>query len=84
MCGITGVIKDFSDPCKIDLARLSKLIKHRGPDEFGEYQDRLVALSTRRLSIVDVLNGHQPYFNEKKTLSWFLMVKFTIISTYKV
>ena len=68
MCGITGVIKDFSDPSKIDLVRLSEIIKHRGPDEFGEYQDRLVALSTRRLSIVDVLNGHQPYFNEKKNV----------------
>ena len=37
---------------------------HRGPNDRGTYQSPGVALGVRRLSIVDVAGGHQPFFSE--------------------
>jgi asparagine synthase (glutamine-hydrolysing) len=45
------------------LDRLSESIRHRGPDDAGEYRDPAVglALAQRRLSIIDLSpGGHQP------------------------
>jgi asparagine synthase (glutamine-hydrolysing) len=38
---------------------------HRGPDDEGYYFDDHVALSMRRLSIIDVRGGHQPMQGEQ-------------------
>ncbi len=77
MCGITGAM--WTDPkLAIDeptLARMTDVLRHRGPDEFGEYRSELriqspleplpgVALGFRRLSIIDLSTGHQPLSNE--------------------
>ena len=35
-------------------------IVHRGPDEEGYYIDETISLGFRRLSIIDIENGHQP------------------------
>jgi asparagine synthase (glutamine-hydrolysing) len=45
---------------------MSTLVKHRGPDDSGEYRDleAQVALGMRRLSILDLEGGHQPMSNE--------------------
>jgi asparagine synthase (glutamine-hydrolysing) len=48
---------------------MSALTKHRGPDDYGEYVDRGVAIFSNRLSIIDVEGGHQPIFNEDESLS---------------
>ena len=40
------------------------LMSHRGPDDRGTYLAPGVALGVRRLSIVDVEEGHQPVSNE--------------------
>lgn len=37
-------------------------LQHRGPDDQGIYVSANVALSMRRLSIVDIANGQQPMF----------------------
>ena len=37
---------------------------HRGPNDRGTYQRPGIALGVRRLSIVDVADGHQPFFSE--------------------
>ena len=42
---------------------------HRGPDGEGVFHDGPVALAMRRLSIIDVKGGHQPLFNEDKSVA---------------
>jgi len=59
MCGIVGLTgKDAIDHVSV----MSDLINHRGPDDYGFYEDRkaAVSLGMRRLSIIDLEGGHQP------------------------
>src|SRR5207302_1485304 len=41
---------------------------HRGQDGFGEFDDGIVALAARRLSIIDLETGDQPIANEDGTI----------------
>ncbi|MEK7278550.1 MAG: hypothetical protein AAB427_14455, partial [Chloroflexota bacterium] len=66
MCGIFGVVGDnFS---RTDVQRCNALLAHRGPDDSGEYFGSGVALAARRLSIIDLADGHQPLCNEDGTI----------------
>lgn len=71
MCGILSVI-DYEAPA-IDEALLSRMrdtMYHRGPNDAGLHIDGQVGLAHRRLSIIDLSEtGHQPMFNEDKTLA---------------
>ncbi|PMM56247.1 asparagine synthase (glutamine-hydrolyzing) [Vibrio lentus] len=61
MCGITGLFDSFSNVNII--SAMSNLIKHRGPDQFGEFisPNRTLALAHQRLSILDLTErGRQP------------------------
>jgi asparagine synthase (glutamine-hydrolysing) len=63
MCGICGIVIPDSSSRSIDesaFTRLRDTLAHRGPDGFGTFLDRGVALGHRRLSIVDVSHGQQP------------------------
>ncbi len=68
MCGICGIV----GPDPIDreaLARMTRVLRHRGPDDEGfyvtEYEDDVaVGLGFRRLSIIDLETGNQPIANE--------------------
>jgi asparagine synthase (glutamine-hydrolysing) len=40
------------------------VLRHRGPDDAGRYQDEHVALGHRRLSIIGLESGRQPIGNE--------------------
>ena len=63
MCGICGIVIPDSSSRSIDesaFTRLRDTLAHRGPDGFGTFMDRGVALGHRRLSIVDVSHGQQP------------------------
>src|SRR5450759_846917 len=65
MCGIAGYISSspsFGDPCW--LKNMCDLIRHRGPDGHGYFQQGPAALGHRRLSIIDVSGGGQPLGNE--------------------
>ena len=44
------------------------MIRHRGPDGFGIYQDEDVSLGSARLSIIDLSGGDQPISNEDGTV----------------
>lgn len=45
-------------------------LRHRGPDESGIWTDQFAALGIARLSIIDVINGHQPVFSsDRKTIA---------------
>ena len=61
MCGINGYIHraDRFGDTSIALAMNDALL-HRGPDEGGAAHAGVAALAMRRLSIVDVRDGHQP------------------------
>jgi len=48
---------------------MSDLIKHRGPDDHGEFVDSGIGLFSDRLSIIDLEGGHQPISNEDGTLA---------------
>ncbi|HVN86194.1 MAG TPA: asparagine synthase (glutamine-hydrolyzing), partial [Candidatus Binatia bacterium] len=39
-------------------------LRHRGPDDEGEFVDGRIGLGHRRLSIIDLATGHQPLGNE--------------------
>lgn len=63
MCGICGIIYD--DPSRpIEhhvLESMARTMIHRGPDDEGYYLGRGAGLGMRRLSIIDVEGGHQPF-----------------------
>jgi len=64
MCGIAGAVNaDFS------YEQVIKTLRHRGPDEQNNYQNKNVDLFHLRLSILDIQGGRQPmHFNEKYTI----------------
>jgi asparagine synthase (glutamine-hydrolysing) len=67
MCGIAGLAGQSAD--RRGVARtISADLVHRGPDESGNYDDDWVSLAIRRLAIIDVAGGHQPYHNERGTV----------------
>ncbi|MFD2629746.1 asparagine synthase (glutamine-hydrolyzing) [Oceanobacillus kapialis] len=66
MCGFVGVLLKekeghFCEEHLKEIKKSSDLINHRGPDEKGFYHDSMVALSFRRLSLLDHENGQQPW-----------------------
>ena len=50
------------------LDRMTDAMTHRGPNDRGTYSAKGVALGVRRLSIVDVEAGHQPFPNEDESV----------------
>lgn len=64
ICGFTGQIIDRDDTIK----NMTEVITHRGPDDNGFYLDDDISMGFRRLSIIDLGTGHQPIYNEDKTL----------------
>jgi asparagine synthase (glutamine-hydrolysing) len=70
MCGIAGMVQTRPGG-EVDNAivhRMCEAIVHRGPDDEGIFVKAGVGLGMRRLSIIDVAGGHQPVFNEDKTI----------------
>ena len=65
MCGIAGYTgKEIPGLTW----RMLDVIRHRGPDDDGAYDDREVHLGMVRLSIIDLSGGHQPMTNEEGTI----------------
>jgi asparagine synthase (glutamine-hydrolysing) len=70
MCGIAGMAGQRTD-VRVDEAtvhRMCQAIVHRGPDDEGIFVKDGVGLGMRRLSIIDLSGGHQPVFNEDRTV----------------
>jgi len=67
MCGFTGFIGKEKKKKEI-IKKMNDRISHRGPDGEGFYIDSSIALGHRRLSIIDLKKGHQPMYNEDKSL----------------
>src|ERR1700677_1087752 len=70
MCGIAGIVSAAVDD-RIEAAtihRMCEAIVHRRPDDEGVFVKDGTGLGMRRLSIIDVAGGHQPVFNEDKSI----------------
>ncbi|MEW6031423.1 MAG: asparagine synthase (glutamine-hydrolyzing) [Bacillota bacterium] len=65
MCGIVGF---WGRPDPALLRRMTAVIRHRGPDGEGFFEDEAVSLGHRRLSIIDIEGGRQPMANEDGTI----------------
>ena len=69
MCGIYGYFHE--DKNNVELSLLKKMgesIVHRGPDDEGIFVGAGVALGNRRLSIIDVNGGAQPFYSEDRNI----------------
>jgi asparagine synthase (glutamine-hydrolysing) len=66
MCGICGIACGERDgvPDPETVGRMSRRLRHRGPDSDGLFLRGPVALAARRLSIIDLPHGDQPNANE--------------------
>jgi asparagine synthase (glutamine-hydrolysing) len=69
MCGIVGWynFKEMKIP-EERIALMADRLTHRGPDDSGTYVSNSIGFGFRRLSIIDLERGHQPMFNEDKSL----------------
>jgi asparagine synthase (glutamine-hydrolysing) len=66
MCGIVGYFNlglKREDGLML-LHHMCETIAHRGPDDNGFYANEWVGLGIQRLSIIDLVSGHQPVQNE--------------------
>lgn len=62
MCGFTGWYKKNHEKKNIKIIKqMTKTLKYRGPDQKGFFIDKNILLGHRRLSIIDLKNGKQPY-----------------------
>ncbi len=70
MCGIAGIVQSNPDGALNEavIHQMCEAIIHRGPDDEGILVKGGVGLGMRRLSIIDLAGGHQPVFNEDKTI----------------
>lgn len=70
MCGIAGIVQTRPNASLNPevVHRMCQAIVHRGPDDEGVSVNNGVGLGMRRLSIIDLSGGHQPVFNEDKSV----------------
>ena len=70
MCGIAGVVSfgGAPPPTRELLRSMCDQIVHRGPDDDGYDVCDGVGLGMRRLSVIDLEGGHQPIFNEDRSV----------------
>ena len=65
MCGIAG----FTGADRELLARMLRVMVHRGPDGAGTEINDSVSLGMRRLAIVDIATGDQPLYSDDHALA---------------
>jgi asparagine synthase (glutamine-hydrolysing) len=64
MCGICGIAKTHGSLDTQRLRRMSRTLRHRGPDSEGMHAEGGVGIAARRLAIIDLAGGDQPIANE--------------------
>jgi asparagine synthase (glutamine-hydrolysing) len=72
MCGISSIATFGATPASADvLQRMTDRLAHRGPDDQGCFREPRgrALLGHRRLSIIDLSSGHQPVFNEDRSIA---------------
>jgi asparagine synthase (glutamine-hydrolysing) len=69
MCGIAGIVSTVREGVdSATIHRMCESIVHRGPDDEGIRVKDGAGLGMRRLSIIDLPGGHQPLFNEDRSV----------------
>ena len=70
MCGIVCAfnLKQKQDVLRPQILKMSKLLRHRGPDWSGIYSCDKAILSHERLAIVDPASGKQPLYSPDKKI----------------
>lgn len=70
MCGICGIAGELNNKKFYEntMPKMLESLYHRGPDDEGVFKDKDIIFGARRLSIIDLVNGHQPMSNEDQTL----------------
>ena len=72
MCGIAGAYQQVDGDQAV--SRMSDCLSHRGPDEQGSYsfvnETVSVYLAHRRLSIIDLAGGQQPFVKHHLALTY--------------
>jgi len=66
MCGIFGYFArgvNYSMSNE-QFASMGDQLFHRGPDDLGRYHESGVGLGNRRLSIIDIEGGNQPFYSD--------------------
>jgi asparagine synthase (glutamine-hydrolysing) len=65
MCGIVGLfdLKEPADKLRQQALKMSRTIRHRGPDWSGIYSSEKAILTHERLAIVDPQSGKQPLYS---------------------
>jgi asparagine synthase (glutamine-hydrolysing) len=73
MCGIAGQFNFVSDePVEpATIRRMADSIAHRGPDDEGYFISGPLGFGFRRLSIIDLVSGHQPMSDVEQTV-WLI------------
>ncbi len=70
MCGICGIL-NREEPAEASRTLLSNMVDQlsaRGPDEQSVHTEGKLGFGHARLSIIDLEGGHQPLFNENKSV----------------
>lgn len=61
MCGLVGWFQRPGNPVDpVLLARMAAEMRHRGPDDEGQWVEGSAGLHHLRLSVIDLQTGHQP------------------------
>ncbi len=70
MCGIFGFTGSTPNASEL-LEGMAQVQIHRGPDGYGHFVDPNIAMGMRRLSIIDIENGWQPFYSDDKNIIVF-------------
>lgn len=70
MCGIIGAfdLKMRSEELRPQVLKMSKKIRHRGPDWSGIFSSERAILAHERLAIVDPKSGQQPLYSPNRNI----------------
>jgi asparagine synthase (glutamine-hydrolysing) len=70
VCGVVGKVNFNNSVVKeSELSKMMQKIKHRGPDDEGQFIENHIGLGFVRLSIIDLSDaGHQPMFSDDNRL----------------
>lgn len=68
MCGICGVVEHEKSVDIKHLHAMTKVIRHRGPEDTKHYVSDNLGIGFNRLSFIDLKGGMQPLFNEDEQI----------------
>ncbi len=71
MCGIVGIVDHNDTHIDKHIDAMLQVIYKRGPDGEGVYKDNGLTLAMRRLSIIDLKGGDQPFYSDNKQVIAF-------------